>query len=186
MIRQATSADAEALARLAEETFPLACPPTTSADDIAAFIRTQLSVGRFAEYLADPMRLLLVSEAEGSLIGYTMTVFAEPQDPDVIASLSRRPSAELSKVYVAEAMHGTGVAAVLLHATVEAARSRGVAALWLGVNQHNARANRFYEKHGFRQVGTKRFTVGTSIEDDFVREYVWGDDVAPDERASPR
>jgi RimJ/RimL family protein N-acetyltransferase len=42
--------------------------------------------------------------------------------------------------------------------------------MWLGVNQFNPRANRFYEKSGFRQVGVKRFLLGGRYEDDFVRE----------------
>ncbi|MEP6478552.1 MAG: GNAT family N-acetyltransferase, partial [Rhodoglobus sp.] len=41
--------------------------------------------------------------------------------------------------------------------------------VWLGVNQFNARANRFYEKSGFAIVGTKKFLVGEKYEDDFVR-----------------
>jgi diamine N-acetyltransferase len=42
--------------------------------------------------------------------------------------------------------------------------------MWLGVNQENARANRFYEKNGFAQVGIKHFLVGDRLEDDYVRE----------------
>jgi RimJ/RimL family protein N-acetyltransferase len=53
---------------------------------------------------------------------------------------------------------------------VDAARAAGRAGIWLGVNQLNARANRFYERSGFALVGTKRFLVGGSWEDDFVRE----------------
>jgi ribosomal protein S18 acetylase RimI-like enzyme len=55
-------------------------------------------------------------------------------------------------------------------ATLDAARSRGASGIWLGVNQENGRANRFYEKNGFARVGTKRFLVGENYEDDFVRE----------------
>ena len=62
-----------------------------------------------------------------------------------------------------------GLAAALVGASVEAARDRGARSVWLGVNQQNARANRFYEKQGFAQVGTKRFLVGERYEDDFVR-----------------
>jgi len=42
--------------------------------------------------------------------------------------------------------------------------------MWLGVNQLNARAQRFYAKHGFERVGVKRFLVGDRFEDDFVYE----------------
>ena len=55
------------------------------------------------------------------------------------------------------------------------ARARGAAGVWLGVNEENARANRFYQKQGFALVGRKRFLVGDRWEDDFVREHVLAD-----------
>ena len=58
-------------------------------------------------------------------------------------------------------------------ASIAAAQARDAAGVWLGVNQENARANRFYEKCGFAIVGTKRFLVGGVYEDDFVRELVF-------------
>lgn len=99
-----------------------------------------------------------------------MLVEGEPTDADVAAALRVRPTAELSKVYVHPAAHGSGVAALLVEQTVAEARARGAAGVWLGVNQENARANRFYEKSGFERVGVKRFLVGDRFEDDFVRE----------------
>jgi RimJ/RimL family protein N-acetyltransferase len=36
----------------------------------------------------------------------------------------------------------------------------------------DVRAQRFYEKSGFRRIGTKRFFVGDHWEDDFVFELV--------------
>jgi ribosomal protein S18 acetylase RimI-like enzyme len=173
MIRPAAPDDAALLARVAAETFPLACPPHTLPESIAAFIAANLSEASFEGYLADPDRALFVAEADslgsGEAAGYTMVVFGEPADPDVAAAVNVRPTAELSKVYVREGFHGAGLAARLVAASVEAARSRGAASVWLGVNQLNARANRFYEKQGFALVGTKRFLVGERYEDDFVR-----------------
>jgi diamine N-acetyltransferase len=55
-------------------------------------------------------------------------------------------------------------------AAVAAGRARGALGMWLGVNQENVRANRFYQKNGFAQVGIKHFLVGDRLEDDFVRE----------------
>jgi ribosomal protein S18 acetylase RimI-like enzyme len=46
----------------------------------------------------------------------------------------------------------------------------GAEGIWLGVNQENARAQRFYGKHGFDRVGAKRFLVGDRYEDDWVME----------------
>jgi diamine N-acetyltransferase len=55
-------------------------------------------------------------------------------------------------------------------ATLDAARSRGAAGVWLGVNQRNARAIRFYEKCGFSVVGAKTFDLGPEVHHDHVME----------------
>ena len=101
-----------------------------------------------------------------------MLVTGDPDDADVAAAVTTRPTAEVSKVYVHPDHHGAGIAAALVSATVDEAAVRGAASVWLGVNQENGRANRFYEKSGFVLVGTKRFQVGDRYEDDFVRERV--------------
>jgi ribosomal protein S18 acetylase RimI-like enzyme len=102
-----------------------------------------------------------------------MLIDGEPTDPDVAASLTARPTAELSKCYVMPGHHGAGIASALMTATFEAARARGAVAVWLGVNEENAKAQRFYEKSGFTRVGRKRFLVGDRWEDDFVMERVF-------------
>ena len=162
--------DAALLHRIAAATFALACPPGTTPEAVADFVATHLSEAHFARYLADPSRDLLLVETDGEAVGYTMLIAAEPTDSDVAAVVTSRPTVELSKFYMLETAHGNGAAGVLMNASVEAARARAAASVWLGVNQLNARANRFYEKNGFVNVGTKRFLVGGNWEDDFVRE----------------
>lgn len=169
-IRKAGPAEAAVLHKLAAATFGLACPPGTTQDRIDDFISKNLSETSFAGYLRDPNRTLFLAEADGEPAGYTMVVFGEPSDPDVASALTLRPTAELSKVYVLEGHHGAGIAGTLMEASVAAATGSGARGIWLGVNQQNARANRFYEKQGFALVGTKRFLVGDVYEDDFVRE----------------
>ena len=164
--------DAALLHTLAAATFALACPPGTTAEAIASFIGANLSEAKFQDYLADPARDLLVVEADGTAVGYSMLVAAEPADPDVARVVTLRPTVELSKVYLLEAAHGTGASAELMRRSIEVAAARGAASVWLGVNQFNARANQFYEKNGFVNVGTKHFLVGDKLEDDFVRELV--------------
>jgi ribosomal protein S18 acetylase RimI-like enzyme len=171
-VRLATRDDAALLHELAAATFALACPPGTTQAAVEDFIAAVLSETSFAGYLADPSRALLVAEVDGVPAGYTMLVFDDPSDSDVAAAITARPTAELSKVYVLESQHGAGVAGALMTHSLAEARAREVAGVWLGVNQHNQRANRFYEKNGFVIVGTKKFLVGGKREDDFVRELV--------------
>jgi ribosomal protein S18 acetylase RimI-like enzyme len=168
-IRQATVDDAPELARIAAVTFPLACPPHTTKEAIAHFIATNLSEDRFRDYLADPDRELLIAEADGEPAGYAMVVHGDPTDPDVSTAVGPRPTSEISKLYVMPDRHGSGLAGELIESAVTLAVEHGALTVWLGVNHLNARANRFYEKHGFQTVGRKRFLVGDRYEDDFVK-----------------
>jgi ribosomal protein S18 acetylase RimI-like enzyme len=196
-LRPAGPGDEARLAEVAAATFALACPPHTTRESIAMFIRDVLSTERFAAYLADPARDLFLAEdllagdgtrlgdeprledetgREGGAaqrtvaVGYAMLVTGEPSDEDVRAALTLRPTSELSKIYVLPGRHGGGVAKALMDACLDAARARGSLGAWLGVNQLNERAQRFYGKSGFTRVGTKRFLVGDRYEDDFVFE----------------
>ena len=171
-IRRAEARDAAELARVAAITFPLACPPSTTEQAKAEFILNSLSERSFAGYLAEPDHILLLAEVDGVCAGYTMLVAGEPGDPDVAAVVAARPTIELSKVYVMPEQHGTGVAAALIDASMLAARQAGAVSLWLGVNNENVRANRFYEKSGFGIVGMKKFRLGQVDEDDYVRARV--------------
>lgn len=169
-VRQAGSGDAETLAEVAAATFEHACPPSMSRQRIDAFVAQVLSASRFADYLADPGRHLLLAERAGTALGYAMLVAGEPQDPDVGAAIRLRPTVELSKIYVLPSAHGTGAAAALMARALEWAAAEGASGMWLGVNQQNERAQRFYTKSGFGRVGTKRFLVGGEYEDDYVME----------------
>jgi ribosomal protein S18 acetylase RimI-like enzyme len=169
-VRPATRDDATALAEVAATTFGLACPPGMSEQSIAAFVAEHLTPERFAEYVDDPARAVLIAEEDGRAVGYAMLVHGEPYDENARAVVRHRPTTELSKIYVLPTAHGGGVATDLLEAALAVAREVGAAGIWLGTNQANVRAQRFYVKSGFEKVGTKRFWVGDHWEDDFVFE----------------
>lgn len=146
-VTRADLADLDELATVAAQTFPLACPPSVTPENIASFVEANLSLARFTEYLADPQCVILIARRDDRIVGYAMLV-----------------GAELSKMYVLPEHHGTEAAAALMAATIE--RSHGN--LWLGVNQKNQRAQRFYAKHGFTVTGTRTFQVGARREHDYV------------------
>ncbi|MCC3312235.1 GNAT family N-acetyltransferase [Nocardia africana] len=162
--------DAEKLSDVATATFPLACPPELTEESIAAFIAEVLSGERFGEYLSDPQRVVLKAVIGGDIVGYTMLIAGEPVDPMVATMIEARPALEISKMYVIPGYHGRGVSTALMDAAVDYARRGGFSVIWLGVNQRNERAQRFYGKHGFRRVGTKTFTVGSQVCHDFVMQ----------------
>jgi ribosomal protein S18 acetylase RimI-like enzyme len=173
-IRRAVPADAAELHGLAARTFGLATAPGTLQSDVDAFIARHLAQASFEQYLADPARILLLAAADGPALGYSMLVSGPIADPVLAAvvaagSVAPGPAVELSKFYLALESHGSGVASALMAATLEAAAATGARTCWLGVNQRNERAAKFYAKHGFEIIGTKRFLVGEVWYDDHVR-----------------
>lgn len=172
LIDRPTADDADRLADLAAITFPLACPASSRPEDIAHHMAAELSPAKFREHIANPDRTLLCLRDgdSDSLAGFSMLIHGDPADAGVRSSLSIFPTIEVSKFYVHPDHHGRGQASTLMQATLEAAARTGVKAAWLGTNNENLRAIRFYEKHGFIKVGVKTFRLGSGVENDFIFE----------------
>lgn len=175
-VANAGSDDVEELAAVAAATFPLASPPHTTAEANRAFIAEHLTPERFAGYLHDSARIVLKlvdgadAESRGPIVGYAMLVEGAPHDAELAAQLRLAPTVELSKFYLLPELHGSGAAGFLMRSTLFAASGLRASAIWLGTNQLNVRAQRFYQKNGFERVGVKQFFVGDHWEDDFVYE----------------
>jgi len=167
-VTTAAPEDVKELAAVAARTFPLACPPSVSADNIAAFIGANLTETRFADYLADPERVVLSAHEDGRIVGYVMLVRGVADDADVQQAVGVLPAVELSKMYVLPEHHGAGVSAALMTSALAAAAGTDGRCVWLGVNRQNHRAQRFYAKHGFRVSGGRTFQLGPHLEHDYV------------------
>jgi ribosomal protein S18 acetylase RimI-like enzyme len=176
VVRTATarSVDIAELAEVAARTFPLACPPSVTRANIAAFVDANLSDVRFAEYLSDPQRLILTASHDDRIVGYAMLIRGVGDDPDVQRAVRAGPAVELSKIYVLPDNHGSGVSTALMDAALAAAAHWGAGCIWLGVNQKNHRAQRFYKKCGFTVNGTRTFQLGTHDENDYVMVRLFG------------
>ncbi|OZE40303.1 GNAT family N-acetyltransferase [Rhodococcus sp. 05-2254-6] len=170
-VRVAARTDARRVAEVAASTFPLACPPGTRPEDIAQFVSNVLSAEHFENYIDDAARTVLIDETgDADVVGYAMLVSGPPADPGIRATLSPEPTMEVSKLYVQPTQHGSGAAGRLMSSSLDHARHSGCATAWLGVNQQNVRAQKFYAKHGFEIVGIKTFVVGVQTHDDYVMQ----------------
>lgn len=167
-IAPADPGDAVELAAVAAQTFPLACPPSATAENVAAFIDANLSAAHFARYLRDPDRAIVAARQDGRIIGYAMLVRDVPEHAGVQQAVEIRPAAELSKMYVLPDRHASGAAAALMERMLAVAADWGIRCVWLGVNRENERAQRFYLKSGFTVNGTRTFQLGAGVESDYV------------------
>ena len=162
-IREATTADAPALASFGERTFRDAFAAQNRPEDVEAHVAATYSLERQRADLADPARLTLVAERDATLVG-----FAQLREGDAPACVGGPAPIELLRFYVDRAWHGRGLAQKLMAAVVAAAAARQARTLWLGVWEHNPRAIAFYGKCGFQDVGSHGFVLGTDHQTDRI------------------
>ncbi|GAC68873.1 GNAT family N-acetyltransferase [Gordonia soli] len=164
---------APTIAEVAAITFPLACPPNSDPANVSAFIEANLRSPNFVRHIDNPTSDVLVARrGDGPVIGYALVHHGEPADDDVRTAVTERPVSEVSKMYVLPDHHAYGRADPPSHAlmsgALDAARGHGSVLAWLGVNEENERAQRFYVKMGFVRAGTKTFSLNGSIEHDLI------------------
>lgn len=162
-IRRAELSDAAELAELGARTFADAFGADNTPEDMQAHLSKSYGVRQQTEELARPDVVTLVAEHGGKLVAFAQVHRSPPP-----ACVTEESPAELLRFYVDRPWHGRGVAQRLMAAVLEAARELGGRSLWLSVWERNPRAIAFYEKSGFRNVGTKEFWVGSDRQTDYV------------------
>jgi ribosomal protein S18 acetylase RimI-like enzyme len=169
-IREAEPADAAAVAALAERTFRRTFEADNTPADMDEHCRRAYSAEIQAAELSNPEIVTLVYEADdGTLIAYAQLRSGAP--PEVTG-----PSPiELWRFYVDSTQHGRGVAQALMTSVVAAADRKGARTLWLGVWERNPRAQAFYRKSGFVDVGAHDFIVGQDVQTDRLMVRPIGD-----------
>ena len=159
--RDATAADAEAIAELGRRTFVETFGHLYSPDNLAIFLEGHYATS-WEAVLASGAAVRL-AEAQGVPIAY-----ARIDRPSLPFDPGDRPAAELRQLYVDSAWHGHGVAVALMDWVLAEARRRGAADLWLSVFTENHRARAFYRRYGFVEVMPYKFMVGTHADKDII------------------
>ena len=164
-IRRGTLADATLLSELGERTFTEAFAADNTEEDLAAYIATSFNVTRQTAELEDPESTFLIAEVDGRAAGYAHLHDGRPEQGVEAAN-----PVELVRLYVLREWLGRGVGEQLMRASVDEARRAGHDTLWLGVWEHNARAQAFYRKWNFREVGEHTFQLGSDMQRDLLME----------------
>jgi ribosomal protein S18 acetylase RimI-like enzyme len=163
-IRPGRPTDAAELSRFAARIFHESFAADNDPADMLTYMAAAFSPEQQGRELADPANTYLIAESGGAIMGYVLI----REGDEVPEGVTARASVEIVRFYVDRAWHGAGVARNLMASALESARSRGARGIWLGVWEHNVRAVRFYEKHGFRDVGSHAFVLGTDVQTDRV------------------
>jgi len=166
-IRQATIDDAKVLTELAYTTFwdAFAHHPKNAPDDLNHYMRQAFNVEQIAVELADDKNIFLIAEIGDDAAGYSKIII-----DNIEPGITAEHPVELSRLYAHQKHLGQGVGQRLMDASFERARVEDRDVMWLGVWEYNPRAQRFYEKNGFRVVGSHVFLLGKDPQTDLLMQ----------------
>lgn len=139
--------------------------------NVSAHVEKSYRVDRQAAEIADPAMRTIVMELGAAFIGYAQLRIDVP----VPAELTVGKAIEVARFYLAPDRKGDGSAQRLMESVRHTAIGHSAEALWLLVWQQAPRAQRFYEKSGFRIVGTRTFLIGDDAQADWLMACPVGD-----------
>ena len=145
-MRDATPADALAIASVRAETWKVAYAHLLSGEALAA-LTAESAVDWWSRAIREPFPSMhtIVAEIEGAVTGFASLGAARDDD---VAGLG-----ELFAIYVLPDAWGSGVGRTLLAETLARLRSEGFAEAILWVFEDNPRTRRFYERAGWHADG---------------------------------
>ncbi len=162
-IRLAQPQDATALSKLARHTFVESFAQFNTPENMDQYLRENFSPTRQRSEIENPQRKIAIVWHAEEAIGFYHLVRGE-----TIQCVSGTRPIQLLKFYIDSKWHGKSVAKMLMDHCIEECRRENFSTLWLGVWEQNFRAQTFYRKYAFKEVGTFDFILGEDRQIDLV------------------
>jgi ribosomal protein S18 acetylase RimI-like enzyme len=162
-IRYGTDSDNTLLAELAARTFYDTFAADNTPGNMTSYLAASFSPKKQAAELDDPLSVFLIAEVDGTAVGFARLKEGQPAMIDI----GLRPI-EIARIYACKEWIGHGVGAALMRACLDEAAKRGRDTVWIGVWEHNTRAQIFYRNWGFVEAGTRIFQLGDDPQNDLL------------------
>jgi len=193
-IRFGAPNDAQALSEIASTTFCDTFGHLYPAEDLNNYISNAYTEETMKQELEDSKRktLFIFDQANPSkLCGYAMLHFGSHHDEH---ATTQEDALEIQRFYITKDCHGSGAAYVLMDRVAEIIKQDGniyvmidmskryidivffysfsldSQVVWLGVWENNLRAQKFYNKYNFYEVGEHEFHIGKCRDRDLIFE----------------
>ncbi len=144
------------LVEMWNETFRQAYSDVHAQENIDAYCRTNFSINQAKAILKNSECTCIIAEKNGQAAGFS--IFQHRQNP---IKPFENP-VELKQLYIRANEYGTGLGKRLVDKTFELMLMDDRLWVWLCVSNLNVRAQKFYNKYGFKRIGNgPNLIVGT-------------------------
>ncbi len=163
-IRIASVSDSEIVAGIGRMTFYETWKSVNTEEDLQLYMSSSFDPVKIKEEIINSaVSSFLLAYVDEELAGY-----AKLRNDRTYEQLAGTRSLELERIYVLKKYQDHKVGKALMDESIRLARNGKYVWLWLGVNEENLMAINFYKRYGFEVFGTKKFILGTAIDEDFL------------------
>lgn len=162
-IRRITLDDIAVLSAMAKQTFYDTFKYTCSNVDMNAFLEEHYNEKQVTKELSNENDKFFFVEVDRQPAGYIRFM----EDYSAFPLMKQWKALELKRIYVLKEFHGMGIAQKLMELIFDYAKQQDYKVIWLGVWEHNLRAQKFYAKYDFENSGhTHDFPIGDTPQTD--------------------
>ncbi|OOF51816.1 GNAT family N-acetyltransferase [Rodentibacter genomosp. 1] len=166
-IKKLTLNDVNALQTLSKQTFFETFVGTCSDEDMQNYLQESFSLTQLESELENKEMLFYVAESEGEILGYLKVNLGAAQTE------KQSPSAvEIQRIYVLNQYHSKSVGQALFQQALDIAQKYQADYIWLGVWEHNHKAQNFYRKNGFVEFDKHTFMMGNDAQTDIMMKKI--------------
>ncbi|CYT79233.1 GNAT family N-acetyltransferase [Streptococcus suis] len=151
------------LQELAKQTFAETFAHDNDPEELEAFFKEAYSVEVLTKELSDPNCQHYFLRVDHQIAGYLKLNQGSAQTEQELEN-----AFEIQRIYLLQAYQGRGLGKVLFEFALEKAEQSTCDWVWLGVWEHNLKAQQFYAKYGFEKFGQHEFAVGDKIDVDWL------------------
>ena len=162
-IKRATAEDAGLISHLSKITFEDTFKGTCTDEDLQGFVDNVFSPAAVLNELKNEDDLYFIAWYNNVAAAY-MRLKEDYNDYPVI---KKYKALELKRIYVLKEYHSKKIGAALMAHALRLAEQKNYEVLWLGVWEHNYKAQSFYKKWGFMDTGDSHpFPIGNTPQTD--------------------
>ena len=153
----------DALLDLARSTFKVSFEQQNKPEDFKLYMEKAFSRSVFKDQLRDPNSSFYFVRQLEETVGYIKINEKEAQNEQFDTQ-----SIELERFYIKSSFQGQNIGKEVLKLVLDMVKNTEATFLWLGVWEKNAKAIRFYERHGFKKFGSHPYYLGNDKQTDYL------------------
>ena len=154
MIRKVEMADVEVLAKIAKQTFRETFAHDNTEEQLQEYFEEAYSLRVLSTELENP---------EEEIAGFLKVNCGSAQTERKLED-----AFEIQRLYVLQKFQGFGLGKQLFEFALELATKNSFSWAWLGVWEHNTKAQAFYNRYGFEKFSQHHFMVGQKVDTDWL------------------